>query len=110
MTKESNAHTEGESTPNRPTPMSSAEKRAFAIRKYHGLGPDGEFVETWTQQEIADYLGVARRSINRWVNEEPLPLVDDLGRRERVYLFTMIVTGNEYLDRYLDLLELEGRI
>lgn len=88
--------------------MTDSDKRIFAFRRYHGLGPDGRKMEEWTQQEIADYLGVSRQSVDRWLNRESMPLAESLDPRARMTLYAIVSQGDtELLDEYLLLLDLE---
>lgn len=95
-----------------PTPryMTDSDKRIFAFRRYHGLGPDGRKMEEWTQQEIADSLGVSRQSVDRWLNREPMPGVESLKLRECMTLYAIASQGDtELLNEYLLLRDLEEK-
>jgi hypothetical protein len=80
--------TEREGKFENPTSGSQDDKREWAIRRYHGVGADGRFLEQLTQQEIADRLGVSRQTVNRWVND-PIPLVESWTEYERRTIWTI---------------------
>ena len=69
-------------------------RREYAIRLYHGIGPDGRFIEPKTQQEIADEIGVSRQTVDSWVNGE-IPLVDGLDENERWTILACVMTRSE---------------
>lgn len=94
-----------------PGQMTNSEKRVFAWRRWYGIGPEGREIDEWAQKRIASHLGVSTRSVRRWVKEEPAPIFDDLTRRERMFIFGAIVTGNgDLVEAYLHLLDLETRL
>lgn len=85
-----------------PPPIGPGRQRAWAIRRYFGIGPGGEVIEEWTAPEIAERLDVSDRTIRRWCNEEPLPLVEEWSQRERLTLFACVISGDrETLEEYL---------
>jgi len=110
---EGNTQAERQSSSLGPAPRngSRVEKQIWAFRRYQGIGPDGRFVEEWTQQEIADALGVSRQTIDRWMNRETIAseLVSASNRRQRWFLYSMIVVGHtDAAEEYLHLLDLEN--
>ncbi|MFK8213258.1 helix-turn-helix domain-containing protein [Haloferax volcanii] len=81
--------------------MTPVDRRLFAFRRYHGIGPEGRHMDEWTQQEIADYLDVSRQAVNRWLNRETFPLAEELSYCERITLYSIAVTGSaEDLQEY----------
>jgi hypothetical protein len=60
----------------------------------------------YSQSDWARVRNVSRQTVNRWVNEEPLPLVEDLSQRERRTVFACAMTANEEgLEEYLNALD-----
>jgi len=99
-----NANTESRSGSRSPTPT----KREYAIRRYHGIGPDGEPIDEVSSSTLADRLGVSSRTINRWVNEEEIPLVDGWSTQQRLTLYACVITRDRMaLEEYLQVLDLE---
>ena len=110
-----NNQTENENRSLGPAPRSGSrvERQIWAFRRYYGIGSGGEVVEEWTQQEIADALGVSRQTIDRWINREIVaePIVSRLSRAQRLLLFGMIIGGqSDRVEEYLTLLDLEGEL
>ena len=111
----SNSQTKGESSSLGPAPRSGSitEQQIWAFRRYHGIGLGGRRIEEWTQQEIADALGVSRQTIDRWMNRETIakPVISGLSQGQRYLLYSMAVAGKvAQAEEYLTLLELEGRL
>ena len=112
---ESNPDKESRSTSLDPAPCNGGrvEQQIWAFRRYYGIGPAGQSVEEWTQQEIADTLGVSRQTVDRWMNRETTApgIVGSLTRRQRLLLYGMIVSGrSEGVEEYLTLLSLEEEL
>jgi len=100
-----NSQTESRSASRHPPPT----KREYAIRRYHGIGRDGQPIEPMTAQALADKLNVSRRTINRWVNEDTIPLVRGWSTSARLTLLACVVTRDrEALEEYLLVRELES--
>lgn len=83
-------------------PQGPGARRAWAIRRYHGIGPNGGLVEEWTASEVAASLDVSGRTVRRWANEEPIPLVQGWSAQEKMTLYACVLAGDrEGLLEYL---------
>jgi transcriptional regulator with XRE-family HTH domain len=111
----SNNQTERESSSLGPAPRNGSliERQIWAFRRYYGISSGGQVIEEWTQQEIADALGVSRQTVDRWLNRETIaePIVGGLSRGQRLLLYGMIVgERTDKAEEYLTLLDLEGKL
>lgn len=107
------SESEGRSLGPAPRDGSHVEKQIWAFRRYYGIGYGGRIIEEWTQQEIADALGVSRQTIDRWLNRETIAssIVGGLTHGQRLLLYGMIVGDRtDEAEEYLMLLSLEGRL
>ena len=106
------SETECRTSSRHPTLRSRTEQQLWAFRRYHGIGPGGASVEEWTQQEIADVLGVSRQTVEKWLNREDIAasFLGHLTLDERSLLYFLTVYGErEDLEEYLALISLERR-
>ena len=91
-------------------PKGNEARRAWAIRRYHGIGRNGELIEEWPANKIADALDVSERTVRRWANEEPLPLVEGWSAQEKLTVLACVVSGDrEGLLEYLRVQQLIDR-
>jgi hypothetical protein len=102
MTRQSDqigfSETEGESVSQTPTPT----KREYALRQCLGIGAGGEHVEPRSASEVAQELDISERTVRRWCNEEPLPLVEEWSTLEKWTLYACVLTRDrEALEEYL---------
>ena len=110
---EEDTSTECRTSSRTPTPRTRTERQLWAFRRYHGLGPGGAFIEEWTQQEIADALGVSRQTVDRWLNREDIAesFLGHVSPEHRQFLYFLVLYGErERVEEYLALLKLERRL